>query len=117
MFARVLEAVLAVWLALSPFVFDHGEAAFFAVDFATATVVFVLALASFWRRAERAHLAILIPAAFLIVWGWAYPERPPAAQNELIVGVLLAMLAIMPTRATEPPESWLRWYRDHPDEA
>lgn len=117
MFARVLEAVLACWLLMSPFVFDHQEVAFFAVDFGAAAVVFVLSMLSFWRRAYRAHLGILVPAAVLIVWGYAYPGDAPAAENELTVGILLAMLAIIPTRALVPPDAWLRWHRDHQNEA
>jgi hypothetical protein len=34
-----------------------------------------------------------------------YPT-PPALQNDLLVGVLLLMFAILPSEASLPPRSW-----------
>jgi len=110
MWARNLELAFGLWLALSPFVFGHpGEAALlWTNDLACAAVIVVLALASYARRWRRVHLGQLVVAAWLIGFGWvsAHETATPASQNHILVGLLLAMFAIVPSRASEPPLPW-----------
>jgi len=111
MWARVVEFMLACWLCLSPFIFHHPEeaTAMWANDFGIALLIAVLALASFLRRTGGAHWLLLGVALWLIVFGRfaAQAPLPPGLQNNIVIGLLLGMFAIIPNRADEPPESRL----------
>lgn len=114
MWPRVVEFMLACWLAISPFVFRHDPDATFlwASDLACAAVVAALSLGSFWRPAHWLHLLILVVSAWLVAVGFVggYPA-PPARQNDIIVGILLLLLAVIPSYADQPPEKWRAYYR------
>lgn len=116
MWARVIEVMVGCWLALSPFIFRHAadERIFWFNDLASATIVILLALVSFWRPLRYAHLGNFLVAVWLIAFGfWAssYPA-PPALQNDIGVGLLLLMFAIIPNEATQPPPSWRAFKRE-----
>lgn len=109
MWARDFEMALALWLGAAPLVFRHAGAESWAVDLACAAIVVGLGLVSYTRRARRAHLGTLAIAVGLMAYGWASSsvhDPLPAHQNRIVVGFLLAMLAIVPTRASLPPEPW-----------
>lgn len=109
MWARTVEVMLALWLAASPFIFGHSpdEASLWWNDFATAFLILVFSLVSFWGRASHAHLLNVLVGLWLCGFGYVNGEPPsPAAQNDLILGLLLLMLAIIPSHATMPPEEW-----------
>ena len=115
MWPRIVEVMLACWLTVSPFIFDYDEAdrLLWITAYLSAAAVATLSLLSLSRRFDKMHLGILVVAAWLAVTGYAFGgERPaPAAyQNDLVVGLLLAMLAILPTRTSEPPQRWLELY-------
>lgn len=114
MWPRVVEIMLGVWLSLSPFIFRHPPdmALWWATDFVAASLVWVLATLSFWDRTRRAHLFILPVSVLLIAVAYVASEHPapPALQNQIAVGLLLLMLAIIPSRASEPPRAWLEYY-------
>ena len=109
MWARDIEICIGIWLLISPFVFGHGdgEIGFWATDLACGTAVLALALLSYVRRLRRIHLAELAAALWLLGYGWwtAYSNDPPPppSQNHVIVGILVAMFAIIPSHASEPP--------------
>src|SRR5687768_3023767 len=52
MWARVIEVMFGCWLAMSPFIFRHSteERVLWVNDLSSATIVIVLALASFSQR-------------------------------------------------------------------
>lgn len=110
MWARVIEVMLGCWLALSPFIFRHSAEArtLWFNDLFAAVVVIMLALVSFWPPLRFAHVANLVIALWLIAFGfWAAPyPSPPALQNDIVVGLLLLMFAIIPNQATRPPRPW-----------
>jgi hypothetical protein len=110
MWARDLELSIGLWLGVSPFVFAHAadRAALWLNDFVCAAIVAALALACYWPPMQRAHWGELAVAAWLVGFGWvACLDAPtPAAQNHILVGLLLGMFAIVPTRASQPPEGW-----------
>jgi hypothetical protein len=109
MWARVVETMLACWLALSPLIFRRAEApaSLWAIDLAAAALIALFALASFWPPTRRAHLAILAVALALIAAAIAAPYPPaPSDQNHVLVGLLLLLFAIVPNEATQPPRSW-----------
>lgn len=111
MWARHLELAIGCWLAMSPFVFGYPEGdSSWANDLTCAAAVVVLALLPYWAPLRRAHLGELLVAAWLVGFGWfaAFETPTPSAQNHIVVGLLLGMLAIVPSRASEPPLSWRR---------
>ena len=110
MWARIVELVLAGWLAASPMVQSHPVGAR-ANSLACAAVVAACAIASFSPRMRCAHLASLLVAAWLTGSGWwsAQASPEPFAQNWIVVGLVLAMVAIVPSEALKPPLSWRRW--------
>jgi len=114
MWARVCETMIGCWLLMSPFIFRHSEGAWalWATDLGAGFATIVLALASYWDPLRRAHLAILAVAFWLVGFG-RFAESPPlspALQNDILVGLLLMLFAIIPTEASEPPRAWQQWY-------
>ncbi|TWT90129.1 hypothetical protein Mal64_05120 [Pseudobythopirellula maris] len=113
MWARAVEIMLGLWLAISPAIFRGGEAeaALWATDLAVATWVIVCACLSCWLPLRHAHLAILAASGFLIAIAYLETGAPESAtaQNHLMLGLLLAMFAIVPNYADEPPMRWRRY--------
>lgn len=114
MWARTVEVLLGCWLALSPFIFQHppGARAWWINDWACALAIITLALLSCWSRTRRAYLLNLGVAAWLCLRAYLSADGalPPAFQNELLAGLLLAMLAIIPGEAFLPPVAWRSFY-------
>ncbi|MGD2045304.1 MAG: hypothetical protein PVH96_03715 [Gemmatimonadota bacterium] len=115
MWPRVLESVLGVWLVLSSYALVPArmlEAT--AVLIAAGLLVLLIELAARWR--PPLHFAVLAIAAGLIGWGWLRFPRPgpAAAQNAMLTGLTLGLLAIVPSKATEPPPAWKSQIHDGP---
>jgi hypothetical protein len=112
MWPRVIELMLGVWLLVSPFVFrDTARAAEYVVnDAVSGAVVVLLSLLAFWRPLRRANLATLAMGLWLASYGYFSAPRPgpPGAQNDLVIGLLLLLFAIIPTDANRPPDTWAR---------
>jgi len=114
--ARHMELTLGLWLLVSPFVLRHDAGRSFAWihDLATGAAIVVIALACHWRPLERAHLALLAVAAWLIGLGWwrswqSEGIHPDATfQNWLLLGLLLGMFALVPSESSRPPRPWRR---------
>jgi len=110
MWARVIEFMLACWLAISPFVFRHDpdQAFLWASDLVSAAVVASVALLSFRRSLRKLHLVHLVTGVWLIGVGvlGAPSPPPPALQNDVVVGLLLWMFAIVPSDSATPPPRW-----------
>jgi peptidoglycan/LPS O-acetylase OafA/YrhL len=117
MWGRSIEVMLGLWLMISPFLFGHfdktGEMSPLTVsDLASGFAILLLGVLSFWRRTARAHLGNLAVALWLIGFGrfgFDHPA-PPGAQNELLVGLVLVLIAIIPNRSEEPPPRWRDFY-------
>lgn len=110
MWARVVEFMLACWLTLSPFIFRYpkGEIALWANDFICAFLIALFALLSFWDPLRKIHLMTLGVALWL--WGYGYTSFPEPGmsfdQNAVVIGLLLLMLAIVPSHSHHPSRSW-----------
>jgi hypothetical protein len=102
--------MLGVWLMISPFVFRHaaGDTFLWVNDLGCGLLVIVLSCLAFWGPARHARLATVGVALWLVARAYVAAGHPaaPALQNELLVGLLLAMFAIIPNEAGEPPRSW-----------
>jgi hypothetical protein len=112
MWSRVIEILFGAWLCASPFLFGHSASnlAWSINDMATGACIMVFGLLSFWQPTRRAHLFTLLVAFWLI--GFAYyhgfGDAPSASQNQLAVGLMLLMFAVIPNHASDPPRTWAR---------
>ena len=110
MWPRVIEGMLGCWLLVTPFVFrgttaveDYTTSALFS-----GAIVIVMAVLSFWRPARFARFGTLGVSLWLALHGYFAAERPgpPAAQNEIMIGLTLLLFAIIPNEASRPPAAW-----------
>ncbi|HEX6985029.1 MAG TPA: SPW repeat protein [Planctomycetaceae bacterium] len=117
MWPRTAEVMLACWLAVSPFVFRYSgdRPLMWWHDYVVATLLAGLALVSFVQQTRRAHLFELLIAAWLIGYGWATTDgiHDAPRQNWVCVGLLLLMLAIIPSDCVKPPLAWQEWNKRH----
>lgn len=112
MWARVVEALLGVWLILAAVLFGMPD----ATDATTVPLVAGIAtllLSALATRLRHAHLLVLLVAVGLIAWGWSSFPRPgpAAAQNAILVGLTLGLFGIIPNQAHEPPVGWRPYSR------
>jgi len=110
MWARHVELALGLWLLAGPLVFEHATIGLWIHDVAAGALVAAIALASQRRPRGMLHLLALPIAAWLVAAGWwstwqAGGSSPPIFQNRIVVGLLLAMFAIVPNHASRPPEA------------
>lgn len=117
MWPRVVEIMLALWLAVSPWIFGHypDERPLWLNDLACAATILILACLSFWRPLRYAHLLLLGVGAWMVGFAYFRGGHPalPGYQNEIFIGLTLLFFAFIPTRATEPPEDWRRFHARH----
>jgi hypothetical protein len=115
MWGRVVECMLGIWLVLSPFIFGHypQDQPLWRNDFAGGAAIVLFALLSFWRVLRHAHLLNLLVAAWLIGFGYVYGGYPasPGAQNDILLGLVLLLFAIIPNEANQPPRPWRHYYQ------
>lgn len=114
MWARVVEVMLACWMALSPFIFRHPADAttLWVIDYTAAALIALFALLAIAKPLRKAHLGNLAVGAILVGIAFFHPESPPPPpyQNYVTIGLLLMMFAIVPSAAHEPPVPWQEYY-------
>ena len=113
MWARHMEIALALWLAVSPWVFRHDpEASWLWIhDLVLALGIGLASSLCHWRPLRRVYLANFLFGTWLVAAGWwltSWSEgmAMPAAQNWMVLGLLLLMFAIVPGEASRPPARW-----------
>jgi len=115
MWARVVEVTISIWLALSPFIFHYpSEDRFLWTNaFICALLVALFALVSFWSVLQKIHLLTLGIALWLWTLGYSnFPEKASiASQNSVVIGLLLLMLAIIPSHSEQPSSSWKKFLK------
>lgn len=121
MWSRVIEAMLGVWLSLSPFIFQHPDEKLWlwVHDMLLAMVITTLPILSYWHPLRRAHWALIPISLWLIAVGFlAAPHpTPPALQNHIMLGLLLLMFAVIPNHASQPPLAWQRFEQQRSESA
>ena len=106
---RLLELALGVWLLLSASTLGHaGQTELEAADRIAGGATLVVVLLSLIRRLRLVRVGTLVVAVGLVAWAWlSFPRPGPAgAQNQLLVGLVLGLLAFVPTEWNRPPPSW-----------
>lgn len=114
MWARVVEIMLGFWLMASPFIlrFAERETGNLLNDLFCGLIVMTLGFLSFWDKTGWAHFLTIAVALWLIGFGYvAGHPAPPAAQNQILVGILLGMFAVIPNKTNELPASWGKFYK------
>ncbi len=109
MWPRLVEALLGLWLLASPLALGSvTDASARFADWIGGSLVLALAALSALRSYRHAHLGTLLVVGGLTTWAWLHFPRPgpPQAQNDILVSLLLAVVAIVPTGASRPPASW-----------
>lgn len=110
MWPRVVEVTLGAWLLITPFVFRDSPAmdAYATNAMVSGSIVILASLLCFWHRTDRAYFVTLAVSLWLMGHGYFAAERPgpPPAQNEITVGLLLLLFAILPTETNQPPGPW-----------
>lgn len=110
MWARIVEFMLALWLALSPFIFGYSEDAiiFWCNDLISSSLIAFFALICYYKPLRKMHLCNLLMAIWLIVIGFISKEIPPPPflQNYVVFGILLLMIALVPSESEKPPKPW-----------
>jgi hypothetical protein len=118
MWARFTEALLGAWLLSAPLVLRHGDdVLLWGSDLLCGVLILGCALLTCLGRWPRLHLFHLLTGSWLVGFGWLVaqqPDRWTAGQNDVVVGLVLLMFALIPTRATQPPEGWRRILADRP---
>ncbi|MAT15199.1 MAG: hypothetical protein CMJ46_08020 [Planctomyces sp.] len=110
MWSRVVEMMLGLWLLMSPFIFryDDSQTMIWASDYACGSAVIVFSLLSYVQSCRKIHLMNIAIGFWLV--GFAYylgfGDAPPAAQNSLILGMVLLMFAVIPSEASVPAPRW-----------
>ena len=111
MWGRLLQLLVACWIAGSPMILgDRNDGRFAGLHFLAcgAAVAFFAAL-SFHPRCRYAHLGTVVPAAWMLVVAYfvvPYP-LPVLHQSAIVAALLLLVLALVPTHASTPPPSWV----------
>lgn len=106
MWARIVELMLGLWLALSPFIFGHAHPFLWKSDLCSAILIALFSLLSFNRHLSKMHLLNVLMGFWLIGVGYLMPLNPvpPGLENNILVGILLLMLGIVPSHCNEPPK-------------
>lgn len=116
MWARVVEFMLAMWLAISPFIFKYPDDArfFWANDFTIATLIAFFSLSSIYKSLRKIHLVNLAIALYLIFLSYLFQDSPmyAALQNYMVLGIIILMTGIIPAEASKPPVPWRKFYEE-----
>lgn len=114
MWARVVEFMLACWLALSPFIFHYPDEPLFIWinDFACSFLLAFFALACYAKSLRKMHLFNLGIALWLFIAGYFFDMPKAASQNYIAFGLLLLMISVIPSEAERPPQPWRDFYSD-----
>ncbi len=108
MWARYVEMALGVWLLVSPWVLPDAGGGVTVVNMLAGALVLLLAGLSFTHRLRAAHLGSLLVSIILIGWGWSHFVRPgpAAAQNQILTGLMLGLVTVVPSESFRPPPCW-----------
>lgn len=106
MWPRICELILGVWILVGAWLLS-GESFGRTWSVVLGGVVIAMSIASFFRRFRYAHVVTLLVGFGMIVLPLTKPFPVSAVlQNVEVMGWLLAMFAVIPSRSNEPPPDW-----------
>lgn len=114
MWARIVEVMIACWLALSPFIFraPKDEVWFWVNDFTCSFLMLFFSLICFYKPLRKMHLLNLLVGLWLFAIGYFFEVPLPAyVQNDVVIGLVLLVLAVIPSESELPPESWQQFHK------
>lgn len=116
MWPRVVELLIAAWLATSPWIIPSPAGSANSVRLNAlicAGLIALFALLSFRPAWEKAHLLSLAIALWLIGIAFLQPNPPPPAayQNFVVTGLTLLLFAVLPSQCADPPREWREFWR------
>lgn len=107
MWARMIEFMLACWLALSRFIFGYDEWNWIANDLVCAFLLAFFSLGSFFPKLDKIHLCHYFIVVWFIYLAYSHGNPlPPFLQNYLVLAWVFLMTAIIPSHAHLPPRPW-----------
>lgn len=110
MWARVVEVMLGLWLAISWLIFGYREASLLINDFTIAFLICLFSLLSYLPRFQKMHLFnFLIGVWFIILAYMMQGSLFYVDQNYMILGILFLMISILPSHAKYPPRRWIQF--------
>lgn len=114
MWVRLSEILLAGWMAAAPWIFTGPERQAGAwADLVTAAAIALIAAIALRLTSSRLHLLNALLGVILIILPLFGPDPVPAdGQNRIVVGFILAMLGVIPSRAVLPPAGWTSWFEN-----
>ena len=112
MWARTVEVVLGIWLAISWILFGYKEETTLLYhDFSCFFLISCFSLLSYLTKLRHLHLLNFLIAVWLAIFSYYIRgigfENP--AQNYMTLAWLLLMLSIVPTHARRPPYQWIQY--------
>ena len=113
MWARHIEAVIAAWLGFSWLIFRYTPNLLYLQinDWVCTILVLLFSLVTYKDRFRYFHLLNFLVGLWLIGWvvysGTGIDFGPH--QNYMVVGILLLMLSLVPSRTKEPPMAWVEF--------
>ena len=111
MWARIVEVMLALFLILSTFIFPY-EKPLWIFDLIVGTWIVFFALLSYNYSLRKIHLLNLLASFALVIFAGIQPSPPPAPyQSYMVLGILILMTAIIPSKASDPPIPWSEFYK------
>lgn len=114
MWARIVEFMLACWLAISPYIFGYTkeETLLWINDYVCSSLLIFFSLICLYKPLRKMHLCNLILAFWLISMGFYSKSLPLPGyiQNYVVLGILLLMIGIVPSEASLPPMPWRKFY-------
>lgn len=112
MWARVVEIMLATFLAISSFIFPY-PAPLWIFDIIVATWLYTFSFLSFYFPLRKIHLLNLLASFALLIAAFTREVSPPphAFQNYAVLGLLLFMFVLVPSYADEPPVPWSDYFK------
>ncbi len=112
--ARHAEIFIAIWLAISWMIFHYGEegrALLMMNDFICAFLLIFFALITYSTKFRHWHLMNFVIGLWLILFSYSSFVEGVPEQNYMTLGLLLLMLAIVPSFSGQAPHSWVEFMK------
>lgn len=110
MWARIIELMLASWLAVSRFIFNEPFSFWTVNELICAALIALFSLCSFHPKLEKIYLChyAIVFWFFYLTFSHGAP-LPPYLQNYQVLALLVLMTAIIPSHSHLPPRPWQRF--------